>query len=507
MVKKKILIGCTVFLWLIAMGWLLRYEAFPFYFTRTFAGYREMLSSDMLMSDSWMTIFFNDKPAGFSHTSIEVDENDPVFYYTVMNEMELKLGLMGEKHDVDVDTTCKLDIMHQLQEFTFSMTSRPSDTRTKKVNLMTIKAIRRWRDVFSVAIISPHNTVRTRIQIPPDVIIYSPMTEMALKKLRPGQKITIKTLDPSTLSTAYINVTATRKENIEIGDISYDSTLLTTEYRGVEMASWIDEEGAILRQETPFGWTMQKSTPDEALNAVLGEGAQDIISELAVQCTGEITAPREIKRLKLRLTGVFFERSELESFRQRVESISRNEVLLTSFGGDSKQISRGDAEEIRKFLAASSFIQSDHRDIISRAKKITKGKSGDMEKAFAIFEWVNKNISKEFAVTLPSALDVLHTMRGDCNEHTYLFVALARASGLPARIKIGLAFHKGAFYYHAWPAVYAGRWIEMDPTWNQKFVDATHIAFAEGELADQLSIVKLLGQLKIEVLETHPTAE
>lgn len=46
-----------------------------------------------------------------------------------------------------------------------------------------------------------------------------------------------------------------------------------------------------------------------------------------------------------------------------------------------------------------------------------------------------------------------------------------------------------------------GRWVEMDPTWGQRTVDATHLRFIEGELSNQLELIKLVGQIQIEVLE------
>ena len=101
---------------------------------------------------------------------------------------------------------------------------------------------------------------------------------------------------------------------------------------------------------------------------------------------------------------------------------------------------------------------------------------------------------------------MLARREGDCNEHTYLFVALARAAGLPARIHVGLVYSEmdgapGAFYYHAWPSVYVGEWVELDPTLGQKTVDATHISVAQGEIADQLKLLGLLGQVSVEIVE------
>ena len=68
-----------------------------------------------------------------------------------------------------------------------------------------------------------------------------------------------------------------------------------------------------------------------------------------------------------------------------------------------------------------------------------------------------RSLEKKPTVSLPSALEVLKTRVGDCNEHTALYVAMARSLGLPARIAVGLVYLRGAFYYHAWPEVYVPR--------------------------------------------------
>ncbi len=88
-------------------------------------------------------------------------------------------------------------------------------------------------------------------------------------------------------------------------------------------------------------------------------------------------------------------------------------------------------------------------------------------------------MDKVLAVSVPSARDILKVMSGDCNEHTYLFTALARSVGLPAKVTVGIVYNEGIFYYHAWPSVYVGRWVEMEPIFGQHAVDATHIKLLE----------------------------
>jgi transglutaminase-like putative cysteine protease len=73
---------------------------------------------------------------------------------------------------------------------------------------------------------------------------------------------------------------------------------------------------------------------------------------------------------------------------------------------------------------------------------------------------------------VPVAAEVLRRMSGDCNEHTALYVALARAAGIPSRVALGLVYEDGFFCYHAWPEIYAGRWIAVDPTLGQFPADA-----------------------------------
>jgi transglutaminase-like putative cysteine protease len=95
---------------------------------------------------------------------------------------------------------------------------------------------------------------------------------------------------------------------------------------------------------------------------------------------------------------------------------------------------------------------------------------------------------------------VLETRSGDCNERTVLYVALARAAGLPARPVAGLLYRGGRFYYHAWPEVYLGDWVAVDPTLNEFPADAAHVRFVVGGLARQAQLVRLIGSLKLEVL-------
>ena len=119
---------------------------------------------------------------------------------------------------------------------------------------------------------------------------------------------------------------------------------------------------------------------------------------------------------------------------------------------------------------AARRIRGDTRDPVVAARRIN--------------QWVYDSLVKTVAVTIPSAIQVLESRSGDCNEHTQLFIALARAAGIPARAAAGLAHVGSKFYYHAWPEVYIdegadrGLWLPVDPTLNEFPADATHLRLA-----------------------------
>jgi transglutaminase-like putative cysteine protease len=88
-----------------------------------------------------------------------------------------------------------------------------------------------------------------------------------------------------------------------------------------------------------------------------------------------------------------------------------------------------------------------------------------------------------------------------------LYVALARAVGLPARTDAGLVYLRGHFYYHAWPEVWLGQWVAVDPTFGQFPADASHLRFVIGGLARQVELLRLIGRVRVTVVgsQSQPT--
>jgi transglutaminase-like putative cysteine protease len=152
------------------------------------------------------------------------------------------------------------------------------------------------------------------------------------------------------------------------------------------------------------------------------------------------------------------------------------------------------------WLGPQPLIQSGHPAVRTAAHDIVGGEFDPTRAAERITHWVAARVRKEAKVGLPNAVRVLAQRRGDCNELTVLYVALARAIGLPARSVAGLLDVGGRFYYHAWPEVYLGGWVAVDPLLNQFPADAAHLRFVVGGLARHAQLIRFVGRLKLEVL-------
>jgi transglutaminase-like putative cysteine protease len=218
-----------------------------------------------------------------------------------------------------------------------------------------------------------------------------------------------------------------------------------------------------------------------------------------------IDDPRAVRRLRLRLTGVALSSPDLAGLGQTVAG----DVIELN---DPQSLRAGPLDpDARSHLAPEPFLESDDPAIVKEAEAAVQKTIGARARAERLVRHVNGLLEKKPTISLPSAREVLRTKVGDCNEHTALYVAMARAVGIPARIAVGLTFVRGAFYYHAWPEVYLedgadsgrarGYWLPVDPTLNQFPADATHLRLARGGLDSQATIVPLIGRMKMEVLD------
>jgi Transglutaminase-like superfamily len=160
-------------------------------------------------------------------------------------------------------------------------------------------------------------------------------------------------------------------------------------------------------------------------------------------------------------------------------------------------------QERKRFLQNTPRFQIAQPAVVAQAKEIVGDETDALAKARLIEKWVYAKLEKSYSANADSALEILHHKAGDCTEHSLIFVALCRASGVPAREVGGLAYIDGKkplFGWHAWAKIHDGhQWVSVDPTWNQVYVDGTHLELSEGDR--DLTWTNIIGTLKMKVVD------
>lgn len=323
--------------------------------------------------------------------------------------------------------------------------------------------------------------------------------------LQPGQSISLNVFDPLSMSTQKAVITSHSKELLKIGEEEFETYRMTVTLSGLTTTVWVTPNQEIVQAELPIGIRLRKISIAEALASKEEETRieGDIISSTAIKPRGK-TPFRGAKQMWVKIEGVpesvlppvgLYQTRTAEGYfispPGKVKSVPLTERIMRNVPPHT--------------LAGSPLMPIEHPKIKQLAKEIVGDEEDPWEKSKKIFEWVYKNIRKQPSINIPSALAVLETGYGDCNEHAILFTALARAVGIPTQVCIGLVWSDDlqAFGYHAWVEVFCGDWIPMDPTLGQEIADATHIKILEGNIEDWTRLALYINQVQIEVVNVE----
>ena len=281
---------------------------------------------------------------------------------------------------------------------------------------------------------------------------------------------------------------------------------------GITAKVWLDTDGVNYRTEVPMmGLSMVTTKTDK--ETALGDTEEvDVVLKTRILPSGKRPTPKA-KNFKAEV------KLPAGNIADAIMSNSQQQLIVTSekAGKLSIQVPTVVAEDCPplpiqdvegEFLGASAYIQTDAPAIRAKTEEILDGEVNSWRAAEKLCEWVYTAITeKKMSGGFGSSLTALASLSGDCTEHTVLFIALARAAGIPARICSGITFAKDAFYYHFWPEVYVGKWVQMDPTLGQTIADANHIQLGGGTVeSDNLmefaeGVFRTLNQLEIAIVE------
>jgi hypothetical protein len=433
---------------------------------------------------TWMNVTLNEDKIGYTMQSL----TDTPVGYILKDYSLIKIPMGGMVREVYLDSYAVLNVDYSLKNFTFGLVSGDYTTDL-------FGEIR--GDKLVVRIKSGKSESMATFSAGKG--LYMPAAVPLLVRAQGFHegRFTLPAFDPFSLVVDELEIFVGELEKIKTELGEREAYRISVVFSGVASTMWVDDNGRVLREEETGGMAMVLTDRDAALQIPDVEVLHaDMLEDLAVPCVGTIEDARNVKYLKIRIDGV---KPGIFDLQDDFQTIVSEEPLILEI--HSAQITSSQLSDSTDFLAPQLFLQVDDPRITRRAGQITEGLTDPKSKAEEIGRWVYDNVEKDLTVSLPSAVDVLEIGKGDCNEHTSLYTALSRASGIPTKICIGIVYKDGFFYYHAWPAVYINGWRPLDPTFGQDVADATHIKLLEGGFDRQADLMRIVGKISVTVLD------
>ena len=347
-----------------------------------------------------------------------------------------------------------------------------------------------------------------------------------------GRRATVPLFDPTTMATRSVTMEIKAESLFVVSDsakldtasnrwvVAHTDTVRAWRLGSGEpgesdrLGGWVDERGRLVESRQPGGLVLKRTAYEVAFEnwrlkrITPGTDAprRDVLETTAV--SAGVRWDRPLDRLQVRLRNVAFEDFDLDGGRQSLAGDTLTivrEATTDLVAGYERQTGGGALKQrFRSTLLAEPLLQAGHPLLEAQARAIVGTERDPRVATERLVQWVYRNVEKRYVVGIPDALTVLRTKAGDCNEHTQLFLGLARSAGIPARAAAGLAYVNGRFFYHAWPEVWLGRWVAVDPTFGQFPADAAHLRFTIGGLARQAMLVQLIGTIGMDVLAASP---
>jgi len=493
--------------WAVTMGVVL---------TRAYVQARSLnLATDLARygtAAQWRGVYYRGEKVGFTVSqTLPADEG-----FVVQEDARLQMSLLGATTAAAIRTTAHVDREFVLRSFEFSLDPgtgpvEVTGTVSGKHVSLTIKTAngtqKEERDLEDVPVLS--------VNLP---------RLLAARGFKPGTEQQFFVFDPATLRGERMTLAVSRREIISISspmparvgtrDVyrltrqSIPAFRVDLSVAGLRTSSWVTDTGEVIREESQMGLMSVQETPEVARRMAISRGITgDLLEASAVvprNTTKErIDDPRDVRRIRLKVEGADLANPDLQGAGQTLDG-----NLLEIRDARSLRPSLAE-EDLSSYRRPEPLIESDDPDIHAEAQAAVLGVKDPRTIAERLTRRVNGMLDKKPTVSLPSAREVLRTKIGDCNEHTALYVAMARSLGIPARIAVGLVYTRGAFFYHAWPEVYIeeargrGLWLPVDPTLNQFPADATHVRLARGGLDKQAAILPLIGKIKMTIVDVE----
>jgi len=249
-----------VLVWLGAMGWLIRFEAFPHWFDDTAQGYRGLMRDLPAVRDTWMRVLADGKHVGYFNSGLDLDESDGREQLVLLNQFMLRVETFGGKDSLRFNSEVRLGGDQRMQSFQATFFSPMFEANAS--------GVRQDGNLYEITLQMGQLAIQRRIRIPDQTVMAGVMGDFGLQPLREGQTLRLRTLDPFSMGGdgTEVVVTGEGSEEIVLGEGDPQVAVrMRIEQGEWVLRMWVSDTGQVLRQETPFGLVLEAATVQEAI--------------------------------------------------------------------------------------------------------------------------------------------------------------------------------------------------------------------------------------------------
>lgn len=457
------------------------------------AGFRE--------GEEWHGIYLQDQKIGF----IRIVRTRAEGEFSIQYSSVLQLTVLGRSQRMEIELDTIVDESFVLRRFTGSLGS--------DVSLIGMRgSVQELQDgQFRVEYeLETAGTIQSgSIDLSQPPTLQSDLrSAVLLRDPEPGATFEHSFFDPLSQQERVVIIEYLGEEPLVVMGERIEAHHLIQYFGEQKLNVWVNDLGEVLREELPLGMIGKRESRAEAMYGVVRTdddegGAVDLITVSQIPVSRPPPDVTRVPRLTWRLNGLNADRFDLDGGRQTL-AVDSNTIDVQLMREPSDQTYTLETlpipDDIAAYLEPQSLIQSADPGVIQQTTEVVGEEQRVAAIARLINSWVFETLQKESVVGIPSAVEVLQTRVGDCNEHATLATAMYRSAGVPARIASGVAYMEGSFFYHAWVEYWHDGWRTADPTWGQFPADLGHIRLVSGSLARQSTLVELFGRLRVEFL-------
>ena len=239
----------------------------------------------------WMEIFLKGKKVGFTLTRVTPRGLDRL----IQEKMVLTLNLMGQPNVMHMDTEALVDENFFMKRFDLQLQSGVVSFEVSgEVS----------GDRLRVKMGQKGQVEDYEIPLSEPVVIGSGISEFFKNRpLKRGDAFHFAMFDPSTLSQKNMVIRVVDQEKIALHDEEISTFRLESRVWGQDLVFWVDQKGALVKEEGFMGLTLIRSDAFNARRNLDSTGGADFYKMAAVSVKKSLPNARHITYLKLNATG------------------------------------------------------------------------------------------------------------------------------------------------------------------------------------------------------------